>query len=85
MDSLANSFCQSSWPSASRAAQVSRFWLWILPTSTSCLTRSREVSLISSSSRLTSGRLSGALMAKGDTLIQILSRLSWVPLSRLSL
>ena len=81
---LANRVCQSSWPSASRAAQVSKPWLRILPTTTCCLTRSRLVSLMFSSASLTSGRPSGALMAKGARARLRLLSCSWVPPARLS-
>ncbi|MNV66741.1 hypothetical protein D3C71_1595130 [compost metagenome] len=82
---LANSFCQSSWPSFSSAAQVSSFSLRILPTVTSCLTRSTEVSLTSRLARRASGRPSGALMANGAMRTDALSSNSSVCLARLSL
>ncbi|MNF78858.1 hypothetical protein D3C76_950040 [compost metagenome] len=82
---LANSFCQSSWPSASSAAQVSSLWLRILPTTTCCLARSTVVSLMSRRSSFASGRPSGALIAKGATLTERLFSSSSVCLARLSL
>ncbi|MNH10930.1 hypothetical protein D3C79_704210 [compost metagenome] len=82
---LANSFCQSSWPSFSSAAQVSSFSLRILPTITCCLARSMEVSLTSRLARRASLRPSGALMAKGAMRTEVLSSNSSVCLDRLSL
>lgn len=51
----ANSFCQSSWPSFSRAAQASRPWLRTSPSTTSCLARSRVVAATSRLASLASG------------------------------
>ena len=75
----ANSFCQSSWPSFSRAAQASRPWLRTSPSTTSCLARSRVVAATSRLASLASGLPWGELMLKSASFSAALSSSSWVP------
>ena len=74
----ANSFCQSSWPSFSRAAQASRPWLRTSPSTTSCLARSRVVAATSRLASLASGLPWGELMLKSASFSAALSSSSWV-------
>lgn len=78
----ANSFCQSSWPSFSRAAQASRPWLRTSPSTTSCLARSRVVAATSRLASLASGLPWGELMLKSASFSAALSSSSWVSLDR---
>lgn len=78
----ANSFCQSSWPSFSRAPQASRPWLRTSPSTTSCLARSRVVAATSRLASLASGLPWGELMLKSASFSAALSSSSWVSLDR---
>ena len=72
-----NNRCQSSWPSASRAAQVSSCWAAMLGSVTCRCARSKEAPVTSKAFSRTRGLPSGLAMAKGARLNRALLTTTW--------